>query len=652
MPRQIFELGYFQDNPAPFYTLCKELFPGQYAPTPTHYFLKLLHDKGRLLRVFSQNIDSLESTAGLEPDMIVAAHGNFDSAHCVQTGASIPIDELRDAVMAGETGWRAMNEKHGGLVKPDIVFFGESLPARFFALAQQDFPRCDMLVVIGTSLKVAPFCTLIDAVGKHVPRLLLNREAVSVVDEDEYMRSQTQGWPTNGFIFHRLGGYRDVFHAGNCDDSVRALADALGWRQDLEALVTKGNAEFHCRSSVHMPETDDPRPSQAGDSAALQAAENMVEALEKLDLVSPDLAAASAACSDSVAAAATAHDDGASTKAISTAAAALPLDQRTHVSGVFTGSAKPKKAAATEEEEEENKEKEEQEEQEEPLCWVLSLLSSGPSKGRAFGAGYRTTLDGAAVQYCLLEGSCRLEDGHVTLQARWEPISEFEADIDDDAPVFTGRLELLESGAVQLSGDWTQEVKEEAGDATVTKAGTFAVVMSPAKASDRISGTWLGSAAPEFDQGVVVSADTSGTVAVNPISWALSIGSEAVTPGGPRVFGAGFFDDAGDIPGNPLLFYILKDSNEDQGGEESMGATADAAAAAAAASASISSGVETMPTTMIKQYCAPVPRALRVLYTDLIIEHDVIKGTNIIKGRWSNLLEGTTGVFAAQHEPQ
>jgi NAD-dependent SIR2 family protein deacetylase len=48
-------------------------------PTPAHYFMRLLHEKGLLLRVFTQNIDSLEKQAGLPAEAIVAAHGNFDS---------------------------------------------------------------------------------------------------------------------------------------------------------------------------------------------------------------------------------------------------------------------------------------------------------------------------------------------------------------------------------------------------------------------------------------------------------------------------------------------------------------------------------------------------------------------------------------------
>jgi NAD-dependent deacetylase sirtuin 2 len=50
-------------------------------------------------------------------------------------------------------------------VKPDIVFFGENLPARFFELKKQDLPAADLLIVMGTSLKVSPFNLLVEEVS-------------------------------------------------------------------------------------------------------------------------------------------------------------------------------------------------------------------------------------------------------------------------------------------------------------------------------------------------------------------------------------------------------------------------------------------------------------------------------------------------------
>jgi len=59
-PQAIFDIDFFQQNPRPFYTLAKELYPGKFYPNYVHYFLRLLHEKGVLSRVYTQNIDGLE----------------------------------------------------------------------------------------------------------------------------------------------------------------------------------------------------------------------------------------------------------------------------------------------------------------------------------------------------------------------------------------------------------------------------------------------------------------------------------------------------------------------------------------------------------------------------------------------------------------
>ena len=67
------------------------------------------------------------------------------------------------------------------LTKPDIVFFGEQRPMRFFTAVQNDLPKCDLLIIMGTSLVVQPFASMIDEVGKECPRLLINREKAGTV---------------------------------------------------------------------------------------------------------------------------------------------------------------------------------------------------------------------------------------------------------------------------------------------------------------------------------------------------------------------------------------------------------------------------------------------------------------------------------------
>jgi len=73
-PEAVFEISFFKENPQPFFQLAKALYPGTFSPTPTHLFIKLLAEKGLLLRNYTQNIDTLERAAGISPDLIVEAH--------------------------------------------------------------------------------------------------------------------------------------------------------------------------------------------------------------------------------------------------------------------------------------------------------------------------------------------------------------------------------------------------------------------------------------------------------------------------------------------------------------------------------------------------------------------------------------------------
>ena len=156
----IFEMGFFRENPAAFYELVREMWPGNFEATPAHYFIRLLHDKGLLLRCYSQNIDSLERRAGLPAEKLVAAHGNFDEAHVIDTEPEVKVDinELKAALDQGEEGWKRLREEKGGLVKPKIVFFGEELPERFARLHRTDLSRVRSLDRYGHITGCAALC--------------------------------------------------------------------------------------------------------------------------------------------------------------------------------------------------------------------------------------------------------------------------------------------------------------------------------------------------------------------------------------------------------------------------------------------------------------------------------------------------------------
>ncbi|XP_032076274.1 NAD-dependent protein deacetylase sirtuin-3, mitochondrial isoform X3 [Thamnophis elegans] len=105
-----------------------------------------------------------------------------------------------------------------GVVKPDIIFFGEELPHRFF-LHLADFPMADLLFIVGTSLEVEPFASLAGAVRGSVPRVLINRDLVGPFA----VRSQ----------------HNDVAELGDVISGVEKVVELLGWKEELQQLIKK-----------------------------------------------------------------------------------------------------------------------------------------------------------------------------------------------------------------------------------------------------------------------------------------------------------------------------------------------------------------------------------------------------------------------------
>ncbi|XP_071962034.1 NAD-dependent protein deacetylase sirtuin-2-like isoform X2 [Antedon mediterranea] len=229
-PESIFEIGYFMEHPEPFFKLAKQLYPGTFKPTPCHYFIRLLAQKGKLLRLYSQNIDTLERIAGVPGDLIVEAHGTFHTGHCLGDCKKEYTQEWMKNEIFKDMIPRCPDCE--GLVKPDIVFFGEGLPKRFFSSMEKDFPSADLLIVMGTSLKVQPFASLVDRVNDTTPRLLINLEKCGAADPFMKMLGLS-----GGMDFESENNYRDVAEVSTCDDGCYKLAALLGWKGDLDKLI-------------------------------------------------------------------------------------------------------------------------------------------------------------------------------------------------------------------------------------------------------------------------------------------------------------------------------------------------------------------------------------------------------------------------------
>ena len=253
-PQEVFDIKIFRDDPSIFYGIAKDILPTQDRFSPTHAFIHMLQQKGKLLTNYSQNIDNIEAIAGILPEKLIQCHGSFATASCVECKYQVPGETIFPDIRAGNiprcerclkrlsaapklkrkrssNGQDKKRRRGGddssdddydipdaGVMKPDITFFGEALPDRFSErLTLHDKDLVDLVIVIGTSLKVAPVSEVVPYLPSNIPQIYISRTPVSHVNFD-------------------------VDLLGDCDVVVQELCRRAGW--DLKHPMVKEDAEI------------------------------------------------------------------------------------------------------------------------------------------------------------------------------------------------------------------------------------------------------------------------------------------------------------------------------------------------------------------------------------------------------------------------
>ena len=185
-PQSMFDIHYFRRDPRPFFKFAKEIYPGQFAPSVSHRFIKLIETHGKLLRNYTQNIDTLEEVCGLK--RVINCHGSFSTATCTRCGLQVRAQEIQADVLEQRIPLcpRCPDSpsERMAVMKPDIVFFGESLSDQFHSAMAADKDECDLLLVMGSSLKVRPVALIPSSIDPSVPQILINREPLDHVNFD------------------------------------------------------------------------------------------------------------------------------------------------------------------------------------------------------------------------------------------------------------------------------------------------------------------------------------------------------------------------------------------------------------------------------------------------------------------------------------
>ncbi|EEZ99804.1 NAD-dependent histone deacetylase Sir2-like Protein [Tribolium castaneum] len=266
-PQAMFDISYFSQDPRPFFKFARDIYPGKFTPSPCHRFIKMLENYGKLLRNYTQNIDTLEKVANIEK--VIECHGSFATATCTKCGHKVTADAIREIVLAqqiplcekchpGKTSVPCIEEYKenseeidyrqlvsSGIMKPDIVFFGEGLPDTFHEAMAQDKTECDLLLVIGSSLKVRPVALIPSSLPPHVPQILINREPLPHCHFDVELLGDCDVIVNH--LCHLFGG---VWKEGVFDDNMLEEASHLLPLQepsfDMTPPCVKSQTEPNC----------------------------------------------------------------------------------------------------------------------------------------------------------------------------------------------------------------------------------------------------------------------------------------------------------------------------------------------------------------------------------------------------------------------
>ncbi|EIW71092.1 hypothetical protein TREMEDRAFT_28205, partial [Tremella mesenterica DSM 1558] len=254
-PEDVFDIKVFQESPEIFYSVARKIFPGQIQPGPCHRWIKMLEEKGQLLRNYTQNIDNLEGQAGVK--RVVQCHGSFATASCLRCRRRVPGSDLEPYISsctvpfcpdcrkekeehlkelrsykraklkaagkgkAKATRWQDPDSSSSedewaggppGVMKPDITFFHESLKSEFQHHLADDRSKADLVIIIGTSLEVRPVSELTcdsyidkpDYLPHSVPQILINAQPLK---------------------YHKP----DICLLGDADSIVQYICHALEW---------------------------------------------------------------------------------------------------------------------------------------------------------------------------------------------------------------------------------------------------------------------------------------------------------------------------------------------------------------------------------------------------------------------------------------
>ncbi len=174
-PLEVATVQAFRHRPADFFNwirpLARQMRSAQ--PNAAHRALAQLESSGQLASVITQNIDRLHQRAG--SINVIELHGNIEASTCVRCYRVYPSEAFIDALL--NEGSVPTCPVCGGVLKPNVILFGEALPVHALMAAKRAAVACDLMLIAGSSLEVQPASDLpVLAHLRHAKLIIINRE--------------------------------------------------------------------------------------------------------------------------------------------------------------------------------------------------------------------------------------------------------------------------------------------------------------------------------------------------------------------------------------------------------------------------------------------------------------------------------------------
>ena len=181
---EVFDIETFRRRPEFFYSIARDLYRimSRAKPNEAHYMLAELERRGKVDLIATQNIDGLHQKAGSRK--VVELHGSAERGYCMKCRKQFTGEQIM-TLLEKEDVARC---ECGGVIKPDVVFFGEPLPEDALFKAKQSASQGDLCIVMGSSLFVYPAAYLPQLTVMNGGKLLIINMGKTGLDDMAYAK--------------------------------------------------------------------------------------------------------------------------------------------------------------------------------------------------------------------------------------------------------------------------------------------------------------------------------------------------------------------------------------------------------------------------------------------------------------------------------